>query len=88
MRFVISRSVLPCDQEPHETVSTFHFLAGLSKQWLGQRVQLPDGLQRAARVIEKSSRLTDVDSHYGKALNLLLSARVREAFDLSGESVC
>ena len=62
------------------------FLAGLTKQRLGQRVQLREGLQRAARIVESSSRLTDVDGHYGNALNMLLSARVRDAFDLSGEA--
>ena len=48
---------------------------------------LREGLKRAAREAENDRRLAAIEGHYGNALNMLLSPKVRQAFDFSGESV-
>ncbi|MBQ17011.1 MAG: hypothetical protein CMJ65_07800 [Planctomycetaceae bacterium] len=74
-------SQLSEDLRPRELV----YPRGLDQGRLGRRVRLLDGLQQAAREVESNDRHVAVDGHYDNALNLLLSAKVREAFDLRRE---
>jgi len=69
------------DLNPRELV----YPSGLSRDRLGRRVGLLEGLKQTARAVESDPRLAAIEGHYGNALNMLLSAKVREAFDLASE---
>mgnify|MGYP001284098661 CR=1 FL=1 len=69
------------DLSPRELI----YPQGLSRGRLGRRVSLLEGLRETASAAERNPRLQEIEGHYGNALNMLLSPRVREAFDLSGE---
>ncbi len=71
------------DLSPRELI----YPDGLSRGRLGRRLGLREGLKRAAREAENDRRLSAIEGHYGNALNMLLSPKVRQAFDFSGESV-
>ncbi len=70
------------DLSPRELV----YPGGSDRGRLSRRVGLLAGLNRLARAAETDPRLATIEGHYGNALNMLLSPKVRQAFDLSSET--
>lgn len=68
------------DLQPRELT----YPAELTAARLSRRVSLRDSIASATRVAERAAR-RGVDENYASALNLLTSAGVRNAFDLSAE---
>ena len=69
------------DLAPRELVQP----AGLNRGRLGRRIRLRDGLERMLSAADRGGQLAAIDGHYANALKLLMSERVRDAFDVSGE---
>jgi uncharacterized protein (DUF1501 family) len=59
--------------------------ADVSSKRLGRRGKLRDLLNEGMPALEKATAKYDLDKYYGKALNLVISGRARDAFDLSKE---
>jgi hypothetical protein len=53
---------------------------------LERRGRLRDTLERGMPALERATARHDLDSYYSRAMNLVLSGRARNAFDLSRES--
>jgi hypothetical protein len=61
--------------------------AGLSFDRLQRRRQVQQIIDRQARLLDYSAEARGLDEYYEKAISMLTSDRVRQAFDLSAESV-
>lgn len=59
---------------------------GLDLPRLGSRRELLRFVETQQRELDQSAAVADLDRHYGGALSLLTSPRVRAAFDLDSES--
>ena len=60
--------------------------ANLSEDRLADRKALQDIISRQTKLLEYAPAARGIDQYYDKALSMLTSPKVREAFNLSGES--
>src|SRR5262249_9797671 len=57
----------------------------VSAERLSRRARLRDQISAGMKGLEKATRKYDLNEYYDKALNLVVSGRARDAFDLSKE---
>lgn len=62
-----------------------NFPPGISVDRLNRRARLRESIDRTLQVAEKAGRLTTMEGQYSSALNLLMSPKVRKAFDVTAE---
>ncbi len=59
--------------------------AGLSAERMAERRKLQELVDRQSRLLDNSAEAAGIDAHYQKAIAMLNSPKVRQAFDLSQE---
>jgi hypothetical protein len=67
-------------------VDDLRLRAEVSNKRLGRRARLRDMLNAGMPAVDKATKDYDLNKYYGQALNLVLSGKARDAFDLSKEN--
>ncbi len=67
-------------------VDDLRLRAEVSSKRLSRRARLRDMLNEGMPAVDKATKDYDLNKYYGQALNLVLSGKARDAFDLSKET--
>ncbi|TWU13633.1 hypothetical protein CA54_24680 [Symmachiella macrocystis] len=71
---------------PDFSISSLALRGGMNPQRMDTRRQLLEQIDDVRRLVDRDARVRDMDAFYARALNLVLSAEARRAFDISSES--